>query len=93
MASQTFSQDKVARKRDPPIALSTGRDALLRVRSGNWLVRQRLEGSGKLPLHNLSVPPSSAPSVFRAASPAKKARVFVRARLKAAPPKSGYVIS
>ena len=32
----------VARKRAPPRALSKGRDALLSVRSGKWLVRQRL---------------------------------------------------
>ena len=40
--AQPFPHHKVARKRDPPGALSTGRDALPRVRSGKWLVRQRL---------------------------------------------------
>ncbi len=38
--SRKFSTHKVARKRDPPDALPTGRDALLRVRGGHGRGRQ-----------------------------------------------------
>ena len=43
VAPRTFPDHKVARKRDPPGALSSGRDALPRVHSGKWLMRKRLE--------------------------------------------------